>query len=154
MSVHFEKDSTVQNHRIKQRDLIFEVAIVANATPADKKHASDLHGVAFLRTEGKISEADAIEDLSADFTAADDNNAGNSQFGILIDASKLSGEIDKIYKVTVTEQTALATSLTVAPAQATYLTTEGNIAIDITGTGLNLASESPTFLIEVEYLIK
>lgn len=150
----FEKESIVMDHRIKQRKLLLECSIVANATPADKKHGSDLPGVLILRTEGKIAESDAIEDLSSDFTTAVDNSTGDSQFGILIDASKLQGDIEKVYSVSVTEQTALASSLTVASAQSDYLTSGGNIAIDITGTGLNLESESPTLLVEIEYKLK
>lgn len=153
MADQFEKDSAVMNHRIKQRKLLLEVDIVANATPADKGHGSDLPAVVVLRSEGKIADADAIEDLSAEFTAAADNAAGDSQFGIVIDGSKLEGDIDKVYSVSVVEQTSLATSLTVAPASSDYKTAGGNIAIDITGTGLNLESESPRFLVEVEYLI-
>lgn len=141
------------DHRIKQRKLLFEVEITANATPADKRHASDLPGVALLRTEGKIADADAVEDLSSDFTAAADNSSGDSQFGILIDASKLQGNIDKVYSVSVSEQTALSTGLTVAAAQSDFLTSGGNIAIDIAAAGLNLESESPRLLVEIEYLL-
>jgi hypothetical protein len=128
------------------------MSISSNATPADKEHGSDLGGIAYMRSEGKISEADAIEDLSSDFTSPVDNNAGDSQFGIFIDGSELADEIEKVLEIEISEQTALASSISFSPAQSSYLTSGGNIAIDIAGTGLNLASESPVFLVKMKYL--
>jgi len=145
------KSSVVASVQDKTQRLTFELSITGNATPASKEHASDLTGVAYLRTEGKTAEADALEAVS--FTTADDESTGDSQFGILIDGSKLTNdrEFDKVLSVTLTEQTSLATGYTVAKVSGDYKTAGGNIAIDITGTGLDLTSESPTFLLTVEY---
>lgn len=149
-----EKNSRLGDHYLAQRDLAFEVSITANATPADKEHGIlDLSGVALLRTEGKTAEADAVEDLSGDFTTAVDNSTGDSQFGILLKGSELE-EVAKVLEVEVKEQTALATSIAATPAASAYLTAGGNIAIDVAGTGLNLASESPKLLVKVKYLKK
>lgn len=147
MAIDYNNLAELHDHRLKQQRLVFEVEITANGTPADKVHSVDIPGAVYLRTEGKTAEADNVEDLSGDFTTAADNNAGDSQFGILLDL----GDVQKVKKVTITEQTSLATSLTVAPAGSDYKTDEKNIAIDITGTGLNLASESPRLLVEIEY---
>ena len=147
-----EKNTQLADHFLQHRRLVFEFSITANATPASKVHSiKDIPGVALLRTEGKVSEADAIEDLSGDFTTAADNSTGDSQFGLLIKGSEL-GSMEKVMKVTVTEQTSLASSISYTAADSDYLTSGGNIAIDIAGTGLNLASESPTFLVEVDYV--
>lgn len=150
MSVEFKKQSALHNHMLKQQRLVFEVAITADATPADKVHRSDIPGVVLLRTEGKVAEADAVEDLSASFTTAADNSTGDSQFGILINLD--GNPAKKVKSVTVTEQTSLASSLTVTgPLSGEFLTSAGNVAIDVAGTGLALDTESPTLLVEVEY---
>lgn len=147
------KSSVVASVVDKTSRLTFEFSITGNATPADKEHSSDLPGVAFLRTEGKTTEADALEDLSASFTTAADNSTGDSQFGLIIDGSKLTNDksIEKVYITDLAEQTALATSVAVAKVGGSYLTAGGNLAFDIAGTGLNLASESPTFRLTVEF---
>lgn len=146
-----EQNVTLANHLERTRELCFEAKITANATPALKKQSSDLPGVAILRTEGLTALADAVEAVA--FTTAVDNSTGDSQFGILIKGSEL-GEIEKVLSVEVVEQTALATSISFADVGSSYLTAGGNIAIDIAGTGLNLASESPTLLVTVKYLKK
>lgn len=145
----FEKNAALNDHQLRQERLVFEIAITSNATPASKKHHSDIHGAVHLRTQGKTAEADAIEDLSASFTTAADNSTGDSVFGVLI--SDL-GDLTKVHKITVTELTALAASFTVTKLGTRGLTAGGNVAFEIAGTGLNLASESPTFLVEVELL--
>lgn len=148
MAHSFEQNASLQNHSLTQERLVFEFSITSNATPASKSHHVDIPGVVTLRTEGKTSEADAIEDLSGSFTTPDDDNAGDSVFGLLISEIE---DLDKVYKITVTEQTALAASIAVTKLGTNGKTSEGNIAFEIAGTGLNLASESPRFLVEIEY---
>lgn len=146
------KNSLVSGVLDKTRELVVECTITANATPASKVHSSDIPGTLFLRTEGKVSEADAVEDLSASFTTAADNSTGNSVFGILIKGENLPNNgIDKVLDVSVTEQTALATSLAASKVGSDWKTAGGNIAVDLAGTGLNLASESPTLLVKIIY---
>jgi hypothetical protein len=148
-----ENNTILADHQLKTRELIFEIEITANATPADKVHSSDIAGVAVLRTEGKVAEADAIEDLSGDFTTAVD--ATDAQFGILLDGSKLSDSgLEKVYEVSLSEQTSTGTGITLASATSDYLTSGENIAIDVTATGTSLDSESPRFLCKVVYKIK
>jgi hypothetical protein len=118
MSNNFNKSSVALDNELRTKKMVFEVAITA----------------------------DAIESLA--WTTAADNNAGNSQFGVLIDGSKLT-PTDKVFKVEISEQTALASSLSVAKVGSDFKTAEGNIALDITGTGLALDTESPTILLEV-----
>lgn len=128
-----------QAHSLKHERLVCEVSIVADATPADKLHRSDIPGVVILRTEGKTEEADAVEaDLDDIFTAPDDENSGDSQFGILIDLGEDKAE--KVYSATVNS---LATTATVTP--------EGNIALDVVGAGIDLETDDTTLLVKVEY---
>ena len=145
-----EKNQKLGDHFFAQKSLKFEVSITGNATPASKTHSiDDVPGVALLRTEGKVTESDTVEDLSGDFTTAVD--ATNGQFGILIKGSE-TDTIKKVLKVTVTEQTSTSTAVAASPASSTYLTSGGNIAIDVLSTGTDLVTESPTYLVEVEYV--
>jgi hypothetical protein len=142
-----------EGHLLKQERLVFNFSITGNATPANKTQAQDIPGLVVLRMEGQTAAADAIETLA--WTAPVDNNAGDSIFGILLNLNQDIGEniADKVYSVSMVEVTNLSTSevLTGPGGAASYLTAEGNIAIEVAATGLNLASESPTFTVVVEY---
>jgi len=143
-----KSEPALMSHLLKSERLVLEFQITSHATPASKIHSSDIAHVVYLRSEGKIAEADAIEDLSASFTTAVDNSTGNSVFGVLL--TRLES-IEKVYSISVTEQTSLAASIATTKLGTNGLTSGGNIAFEIAGTGLNLASESPTFRVEIEY---
>lgn len=150
----FEQNSVVNDYMLKHKKLVCEFSITANATPASKKHNSpDLPGVLLLRTEGKIAEVDAIEVVA--YTTAADNSTGDSVFGVMIRGGSEGvglGSIAKILKITVSEKTSLATSLAVTKHGTNGLSTAGNIAFSIAGTGLTLATESPTIVVEIDYV--
>lgn len=141
----------LQDHKLRQERLVAEFNIVAHATPASKKHGSDIPGVIVLRTQGKTAEADAIEDGLTWTTADDKDGSGDSVFGIVIDLG--DNPADKVYSVSMTEVSAVSTSEVLSsPTGATaYLTANGNIAIEVAATGLDLETESPTFRLEIEY---
>lgn len=144
-----ESNASLHDHQLRQKRLVVEFSITANATPASKVHSSELPGVIVLRTEGKTAEADAIENLSGSFSTADDvDGSGDSVFGVVLHNL---GSVAKVYKITVAEQTSLASSIAVTKLGTNGLTSGGNIAFQIAGTGLTLASESPRFLVEIEY---
>lgn len=138
--------------------------ITGNATPASKVHREDMAPIAILRTEGKVATADAIEDLSADFTTADDNATGDSVFGVLL-RKELNdgqfdgiGEVERVLDVAIYDLSGTATSVAATllsgSSSVRGLTADGNIAIEIAGTGLNLASENADLLMIVRYLAK
>lgn len=140
-----------QEHLLRQERLVAQFSITANATPALKRENVDIPGLQVLRTQGQTAAADAIAPLVV-WTAPVDNSSGNSVFGLLLNLDE--NVADKVYSVSITEVTALAASLAVtgpSGAAGAYLTADGQIAIEIAATGLNLASESPTFLMVVEY---
>lgn len=147
MSNEFKSKEQHMDHQLKQQRFVAEFSITGNATPASKIHRPDVGGLMVLRTEGKTAEADAVEDLTW-ATAVD---ATNAVFGLLLDLG--DNKASKVYSVSVTEVTAVSASevLSGPNGAASYLTAEGNIGIEITTTGLDLASESPTFRVEVEY---
>lgn len=132
-------NSSLHDYLLKQTRLVFECAITASATPASKVHAVNFPGTVYLRTEGKTSEADAIEDLSATFATATDSTG---IFGILIDDLVVT----KILKVTVTASTG---SVTVV---ASGISSEGRIYLDL-DSNQSLASQSLTLTVEVEYVL-
>lgn len=149
MSIEYKSRSAHYDHLLKQQRLVVEFSITGDATPADKAHIVDVPGLMVLRTEGKTADADAVESLT--WTAAVDNNSGDSVFGMLLDLDE--NKASKVYSVSLTEVTAVSTSESVTGPNggSSFLTAEGNVAIEVAATGLNLESESPTFRLEVEY---
>ena len=148
-----ESNAVVFDHQLKHKKLVFEFSITGSATAASKVHASDLPGVCILRTEGKTAEADAVEDLSGSFTTADDESSGNSVFGVLLKGAEL-GSIQKVLKISVSEtSTSVATSMAITKHGTGGLSSGGNIAFTIAGTGLRLDTESPKICVEVDYLL-
>lgn len=152
MSRVMEKNQTLNDYYLKQKRFVAEFSITFNATPADKVHSvPEAHGVMLLRTEGKTSEVDAIETVS--FTTAADNSTGNSVFGVMVRGGDSGlGSVNKVLKISVSEKTSLASALAVTAHGTNGLTTGGNVAFSIAGTGLDLSSESPTIVVEVEYI--
>lgn len=136
MAIDFSTvSSALHDHRLKQQRLVFQVAIDANGTPADKGHDSDIPGVAVLRTEGKTAEADAIEDISGDVTAPVD---ATGIFGMLVDV-----RATKLYSVTVTPSVGAVTVTSVKKSS-------GRLAIDM-DSDQDLSSQDLTLTVEIEY---
>lgn len=124
---------------LKTNRLIFDFTIVGDATPANKTHRVDLPS-AVLRTQGKTAEADAIEDLSASFTTAEDTT--NGVFGVLVQTGPATAKA-----CTLTEITSVSASEAV-----TLINGTNTIGIDITATGLDLETETATFRVFLDYV--
>ncbi len=140
----FSKNSSLMEHELQTKRLVFEFSIVADATPADKKVSSDVPGAVYVRTQGLTDEADAVEDLTGQVTAPND---ATGIFAVLIALPEEKEKVQKIYKSTLTEKTATGSVNVVT----NIVTTEQNIAINI-DSDKSLATNSLTFLLEVEYL--
>src|SRR5260221_517784 len=136
MSIDFAKNNLLHDYRLKEERLAPEFSIVSNATPALKQENVDVPTVMYIRAQGQTAAADAIES-GLSWTTPVDNSSGNSVFGVLM--TQL-GSIKRVKEIVVTEQTSLATSFTVTKLGVNGLTPGGNIAFEINGTGLNLAS--------------
>lgn len=151
MGIDYRNNPELHDHLLKEQRLVFEFSITANATPASKIHISDIPGVAILRTQGKTAEADAVESIT--WTTPDDENGGNSVFGLLMDLGDAKAR--KVHKVMITEKSNVSASevVTGPNGAASYKTAAGNIGIEIAATGLRLDTESPTFLVEIEYFL-
>jgi hypothetical protein len=149
-----EQNSVLNDYQLKQKRLCAELTITANATPANKEHGiPDVPGVMLLRTEGKTSDVDAIETVA--FTTADDENTGNCVFGVMLRGGDEGlGSIRKVLSIRLEETSSspLSTALAVTKHGTSGLTTDGNIAFSVAGTGLRLDTESPRILVTVDYL--
>lgn len=126
------------DHNLKTEILVFGVSITANATPALKVHASDLPGVAVLKTEGKSTEADAIETYTSSPALAD----ATGIIEVLID-----DKCNKIYEARVVSASAGTATITAAK------TANDRIILKI-DSSLILSSASVDLVLEVKYLAK
>jgi len=140
MSDILEKNALYNDHMIRQRHLVAKVKILGNATPASKTHISDISDSIILRSEGLISIADGIEDLSASFTAANDING---IFGILIQVENCQ----KILKAQVLNEAGTD------ELNSSFISSSKNIGLDM-DSAINLSTTDQEFTIVLDYLIK
>ena len=136
MGVMFKKKAELHDHMLKQERLVCNAKVIFHATPASKQHISDVPGVVVLRTQGKVSEADAIEDVSAQVAAAAADATG--VFAILVDE-----QVDKIYKVSVTPDVG---TCTISGA----ITSGGRLLLNM-DSNQDFSTTSVQFTIELEY---
>lgn len=146
----FSKESSLMNHQLQNKRLVFEFAITADATPADKKVESDIPGAVLVITEGLTAAAVAVEPtILAQITAPDD---ATGIFAILVKLPLEKEKCKKVYKVTLTERTAFSTTNAITLVNsATGVTDLQNIAFSV-DSDVDLATESPRYLCEIEYL--
>jgi hypothetical protein len=149
-----EINSVVENEQLKTRTLAVSIAITASATPASKTVETNLPGVAYLRTEGKTATADAVEDLSSDFATAAD---ATGVFGLLLDGSKLNADdVSEVLAVRADVSNGVGTLAVSSPSGGSevtaYLTTDGNIAVDL-DSNQNLTTTDINAVIFVTYKI-
>jgi hypothetical protein len=148
--------------------LDFQCKIVHNATPANKTFSTDVPSVSLLRAQGQTAAVDAIETLS--WTAPLDNSSGTI-FGLYLDIGvtvtpslgpvpTAENYADKVYNVTVLKAVvdangnmeSFSTLPTTGPGGTTaYLTPLGNIAIEVTDSGGNLATTDENLCVLVTY---
>lgn len=148
-----------QNYKLQHVRLVIPFSITGNATPASKVISyGELQSIMYVRSEGLTAVVDAIESTSTtNFAAPDDNNTGDSVFNIFIKGPNGLGKIKKLLKASISEDgTSLATSLAITKKgdSSSGVSVDNNICLDVAGTGLNLASESPSLLLEIECMVE
>lgn len=150
--MYLDISDKVQDYKIKQRRLCIPFSITGHATPASKVHASDLNGVLYLRSEGKTAEADAV-DADGNFTTPVD---ASGLFGILLN---VGDSVRKVMRASVEQRSgSTATNKDQAVAlqgdSSSGITENGNIAIDVTCSGLDLSAENFDGVLIIEYMIE
>ncbi len=158
--MYFSQNNRFADHMLKQKNLSFISKITHHATPASKIFGGDFENdVSFIRAEGLTATVDALETIT--WTTADDESGGNSVFGILIKGSAIaegSNGILEILGMEVEDLNGNATSLAISgpnnSSKASALTTGGNIAIEIAGTGLRLDTEDALLGFRIHYRLK
>jgi len=138
MSIEFNENPTLHDHRLKQHRLVFDASIVSNATPASKSESSDIPSVAYVRSEGRTAEADAVEDVSGQV-----DNAANDVNGIFQVLLDIAPE-EKIYVVRVTPSAGTATV-------SAKLTTDKRLLVEV-DSSLSFAAADLTVTLEIDYL--
>ncbi|MFI5241260.1 MAG: hypothetical protein ACHQUA_02380 [Microgenomates group bacterium] len=148
----FEQNSVVEDHKLKSRKLVFEIKVTSNATPASKKHSSDLPGICILSTEGLTAALVAIEAVSGltNYTAPNDVNG---IMDVMLKGSEL-GSIKKVQSIRVSEKVSAGFSAPTVQALGTAqgLTAGGNIAFEI-DSATDFSAADATFVCEVDYLL-
>lgn len=139
MAAQFEIESIVMDHKIKQRRLVFQATVVGHATPASKLQSTELSSAAILITEGLTADAEAIESgVTSGLTLSD----VGGDYAILFDASKLQGEMEKIYE-----------SAADAIVPSASITAGGNMLLEV-NSALDFTSGTDIILVKLEYKIR
>lgn len=145
-----EKNANMYDRLLKSVDLKMRVKVVADATPADKKHDSDLSGVAILISEGKTAEADAIEASLPYATPVD----ATGEYSLLLKGDEM-GEIEEVLEARLIEtRDGGTTTVTLVTSGTTVrgLTPAGNILMDVDATdSLAVATQDSEIVLEISY---
>lgn len=150
MGLTLKSMPSYQDHCLREEHLAAQFSITFNATPANKQESVDIPGTMIVRAQGQTAAADAVETLA--WTTPVDNSSGNSVFGLLLNLDL--NKADKVYSVSVVSALGKTLSVTGPGAVAglpAYLTAQGNIAIEIAATALNLATTSDSFVVICNY---
>lgn len=139
MSDILEKKSGLDDYAIKLRHLVFNVAILGNATPASKSHFVDISDSLQLGTQGK-NDITAVDPLTGISVATATDTTG--VFNLLL--SCLNAQSVKRIVVTSAAAAVVTTNVTLLK----------NILIQIDSAD-NLATASTfTYRVEIDYLIE
>jgi len=142
---HRDKNSGVEDYKLREKRLAVPFTITFNATPASKTHASDLSAAMTLATEGLTAAATAI-DTGTTFTTPVD---ANGIFGVLMSSL---GTVEKLLDVQLVNLSSGTATVTRKGASTTGVTASGNIAVSVDWSG-DLSSTSLTATLIVDYRV-
>lgn len=128
----YKEKAELNQHLLKQEYLVFNVTVKANATPASKLHISDIPNVAVLKTQGKTSEADAIETYTSSPSLAD----ATGVFEVLIDE-----QVEAIYDAKVLVASAGTATISAGLSAGNRIILEIDSNQDLSTTDLTLTLE-------------
>ena len=142
--MHRDKNSAVEDFKLRSKRLIVPFAIVHNATPASKTNSNDLPGSLVLALEGQTASAAAI-DSGTNFTAPVD---ANGIFGALV--CNL-GTVSKLVSASVSDLSSGTAAVSKKGASSSGVTASGNIAVSIDWSGdLSTTDLSGNLIIEYQ----
>lgn len=149
---YLDTNSEVQDYKLRMRKLSVPFSIGSNATPASKTHSLPHLGDAIvLRTEGKTSDADSADDAaSGSLATPDDDAAAGALFGVVCHNL---GTVADIINLEVKEDKSEGQAATGALAATGFVTSNGNIAVNIQAPGADLSAEDLAGFLVVEYLV-
>lgn len=149
------KEQSGMSHMLRMKRVVLDVSVVGNATAANVKHSSDAPGSVFLQTEG--NDDVSSQDSGATFGTIENNNAGASIMGVLLHCPNLlGGKVQKLFSASVSEVTSTAgtVALSLKGASSSGITSDGNLALTISGTTANLAADTVTYRLVIECLLQ
>jgi hypothetical protein len=145
MAQHMDKNSAVEDYKLREKRLVIPFSITGNATPASKVVSNDLPAAMVLSTEGLTAQAAAI-DSGCNFTTPVD---ANGIFGIL--AYNL-GTVEKLLDVQLVNLSSGTATISRKGASSTGVTASGNIAVSI-DSSLDLSMVNLSGHLVIEYRV-
>lgn len=143
---HFDKQSEVEDYKLREKRLCIPFAIVHHATAASKTYSSDLAASMVLSLEGLTAVA-AAADSGCNFTTEVDSTG---IFGVLL---QNLGTLSKLYDVSIVNLSAGTATVSRKGASSTGITASGNVAVSIDWSG-NLATTDLSGTIIVDYRVR
>lgn len=142
---HFNKNSAVEDYKVKSERLCLPFSIVHNATPASKTSSNDLPGAMVLAMEGLTAAAAAIDSGTGFTTPVDSTGI----FGILV---YNLGTVAKMHKAEVVGLSSGTAAVTLKGASSTGVTASGNLAVSVDWSG-DLSATDLSATLCVDYII-
>jgi hypothetical protein len=145
MAQHMDKNSQVEDYKLRSKRLVIPFSIVHNATPASKTNSNDLPSSMTLALEGQTAAAAAI-DSGTNFTTPVD---ATGNFGVLLSSL---GTVSKLTKYTIDFLSSGTMTVAAKGASSSGVTASSNIAISATWSG-SLATTDLSGVLTVDYQV-
>lgn len=145
MAQHMDKNSQVEDFKLRSKRLVIPFSIVHNATPASKTNSNDLPSSMVLALEGQTATAAAI-DSGTNFTTPVDSTG---IFGILL---YNLGTVSKLCKYEVSFLSSGTITVTAKGASTSGVTASSNIAVSADWSG-DLSATDLTAVCTVDYQV-
>ena len=146
-----EANSRLEDYQLKEKEIAIRFSITGSATAASVVHSTDIPGIFYVGTEGNLADS-----IDSGITVTENDSGG--VFALLLTEA---GSIKKIIHAEVKDMgaetggsdTASAVAVVLAGASNSGITASGNVALEVTGTGLNLTSENFSGVMLLRYLM-
>lgn len=146
MAIEFRSGNTqLHDYKLKQEVMTVRVKVVGTDTPANKTLETNAPGVAYIAAQGQLAAANAVEDLTGQFSEAAADATG--KYSVLID----DPDCKELLKVVATAPGSDTVAIT-----GQKLTTGGRplIALDSNSDLSNATPETSEVILEIHYVKK